>query len=92
MITCGFVGLGLIGGSIARALKANRKDIVIIACDPNEETLKLATEQKIADEAYAVENAVSELKVVATGIIESNENDGVAKYLHKIPISKPTIL
>ena len=39
MITCGFVGLGLIGGSIARALKANRKDIVIIACDPNEETL-----------------------------------------------------
>ena len=30
MITCGFVGLGLIGGSIARALKANRKDIVII--------------------------------------------------------------
>ena len=52
MITCGFVGLGLIGGSIARALKANRKDIVIIACDPNEETLKLATEQKIADEAY----------------------------------------
>ena len=52
MITCGFVGLGLIGGSIARALKANRKDIVIIACDPNEETLKLATEQKIADGAY----------------------------------------
>ena len=47
---------------------------------------------EIADEAYAVENAVSELKVVATGIIESNENDGVAKYLHKIPISKPTIL
>ena len=37
---------------------------------------------EIADEAYAVENAVSELKVVATGIIESNENDGVAKYLH----------
>ena len=47
---------------------------------------------EIADEAYAVENAVSELKVVATGIIESNENDGVAKYPHKIPISKPTIL
>ena len=39
---------------------------------------------KIADEAYAVENAVSELKAVATGIIGSNENDGVAKYLQKI--------
>ncbi len=34
---------------------------------------------KIADEAYAVENAVSELKAVATGIIGSNENDGVGE-------------
>ena len=47
---------------------------------------------EIADEAYAVENAVSELKAVATGIIGSNENDGVAKYLQKISISKPTVL
>lgn len=47
---------------------------------------------KIADEAYAVENAVSELKAVATGIIGSNENDGVAKYLQKISISKSTVL
>lgn len=50
MITCGFVGLGLIGGSIARALKANRKDIVIIACDPNEETVEARNRQKIAEE------------------------------------------
>lgn len=47
---------------------------------------------KIADEAYAVKNAVSELKAVATGIIGSNENDGVAKYLQKISISKSTVL
>ena len=47
---------------------------------------------EIADEAYAVENAVSELKAVATGIIGSNENDGVAKYLQKISIFKPTVL
>ena len=47
---------------------------------------------EIADEAYAVENAVSELKAVATGIIGSNENDGVAKYLQKISISKSTVL
>ena len=47
---------------------------------------------KIADEAYAVENAVSELKAVANGIIGSNENDGVAKYLQKISISKSTVL
>ena len=36
---------------------------------------------EISDECYAVENAVDELKTVATGIIESNEEDGVAKWL-----------
>ena len=36
---------------------------------------------EISDECYAVENAVDELKVIATGIIDSNENDGVAKWL-----------
>ncbi len=36
---------------------------------------------EISDESYAVENAVEELKAVATGIIDSNENDGVAKWL-----------
>ncbi|MBR1390528.1 MAG: HAD family hydrolase [Lachnospiraceae bacterium] len=36
---------------------------------------------EISDECYAVENAVDELKEVATGLIESNEDDGVAKWL-----------
>ena len=36
---------------------------------------------KIADEAFAVENALPELKKYATGIIASNEEDGVAKFL-----------
>ena len=36
---------------------------------------------KDADQSYAVSNAVSELKEYATGIIDSNENDGVAKWL-----------
>ncbi|PWM47417.1 MAG: hydrolase [Clostridiales bacterium] len=36
---------------------------------------------KAADECYAVENAVPELKKVATGIIASNDEDGVAKWL-----------
>ncbi|MDD2648642.1 MAG: HAD-IIB family hydrolase [Eubacteriales bacterium] len=34
-----------------------------------------------ADECYAVENAVSEQKRKATAVIESNEDDGVAKWL-----------
>ena len=36
---------------------------------------------EISDECYAVENAVDELKAYATGIIDSNENDGVARWL-----------
>ena len=34
-----------------------------------------------ADECYAVENAVDSLKSIATGIIPSNDEDGVAKFL-----------
>jgi len=38
---------------------------------------------KISDECYAVENAVDELKRYATGIIMSNEKDGVARWLEE---------
>lgn len=53
MITCGFIGLGLIGGSIARALKQNRNDIRILACDVNSDTLQLALSEQIADAVYS---------------------------------------
>ena len=36
---------------------------------------------RIADECYAVENADPSLKAIATAVIESNEADGVAKWL-----------
>ncbi len=36
---------------------------------------------KLSDESYAVGNACDEIKKIATAVIESNENDGVAKYL-----------
>ncbi len=38
---------------------------------------------QIADEAYAVENAHEELKKYATGIVLSNDEDGVAKWLEE---------
>lgn len=38
---------------------------------------------RAADEAYAVENAADELKAAATGIIGSNDSDGVARWLLK---------
>jgi 5-amino-6-(5-phospho-D-ribitylamino)uracil phosphatase len=38
---------------------------------------------KISDKSYAVKNAVDELKKYATGIIMSNEEDGVAHWLEE---------
>lgn len=38
---------------------------------------------ELADEAYAVENAVAELKEIATEVIGSNNKDGVAGWLKK---------
>ena len=37
----------------------------------------------VADESYAMQNAVPELKKIATAVIESNDNDGVAKWIEK---------
>lgn len=36
---------------------------------------------RIADECYAMENAVEGLKAVATGVIKSNNKDGVARFI-----------
>jgi len=35
----------------------------------------------VADEGYAMRNAIDSLKEIATAVIDSNENDGVAKWL-----------
>ena len=57
MTHCGFIGLGLIGGSIARAFKKNRSDILITAFDPNPNTRALALSEGIADNAVSEINA-----------------------------------
>lgn len=48
-LTCGFIGLGLIGGSIAKALKASVPNIKIVAYDVNREALKRAKKDGVAD-------------------------------------------
>lgn len=47
----GFVGLGLIGGSVAKAIRQYFPDYEIIAFDKNKETLALATQEGIIDVA-----------------------------------------
>jgi len=37
----------------------------------------------ICDEKYAVDNAIAEIKNIATAVIGSNEDDGVARWLEK---------
>ena len=49
MKTFGFIGLGLIGGSIARAIRETIPGAVILAYDSNDETLALARREQIAD-------------------------------------------
>ncbi len=49
----GFVGLGLIGGSIARAIRQYYPDYTITAFDKNKETLALATQESVIDVAAA---------------------------------------
>lgn len=36
---------------------------------------------QVSDECYAVANAVLELKKIATGVIGSNDEDGVSQWL-----------
>ena len=43
----------------------------------------------IADEAYAVSNAVEELKQMATKVIGSNNEDAVAKWLQEFAVIEP---
>lgn len=49
VLSCGFIGLGLIGGSIARALRESISDLKIIAYDINGESLSLAHREGIVD-------------------------------------------
>ena len=47
----GFIGLGLIGGSIAKAIRQYYPDYEIVAFDKNKETLALATQESVINVA-----------------------------------------
>ena len=64
--------------SAAKYLKESLKADKLICFGDNLNDVPLF---KFADEKYAVENAYDELKKLATGIIGSNNEDGVAKFL-----------
>ena len=59
---------------LARILECDR----IVAFGDGKNDLSLFG---ISDECYAVENAVDELKEIANAVIDSNDNNGVARWL-----------
>lgn len=82
MITCGFIGLGLIGGSIARALKQNRADVTVLACDTNRDTLSAALSEKIADAVFPAPcNAFSDCDFIFLCAPVSHNDENLTKIL-----------
>ena len=78
-ITCGFIGLGLIGGSIAKALKESDPDMKIIVYDTNQNTLLLAREQGIADTVVsAVDESFSDCDYIFLCAPVRGNNDNLA--------------
>lgn len=49
-LTCGFIGLGLIGGSIAKAIRHHMSDARLIAYDIHTESLNLAVKEQVIDQ------------------------------------------
>jgi prephenate dehydrogenase len=52
METIGFIGLGLIGGSIAKGIRRKNPDIRMIACGASKKTLDMALNEGAVDEIY----------------------------------------
>ncbi|MBO6014996.1 MAG: prephenate dehydrogenase/arogenate dehydrogenase family protein, partial [Lachnospiraceae bacterium] len=55
-ITCGFIGLGLIGGSIAKALKKKEPTICTMAYDIRSDALRAAHADGIIDRYFDILN------------------------------------
>lgn len=53
-LTCGFIGLGLIGGSIAKALRRRLPDTKLLAYDINAASLELAKKEQVIDQICPV--------------------------------------
>lgn len=63
-----------------KSLSHLRKDHKIICFGDNINDIPMF---QVADEGYAVDNAVRELKNIATAVIDSNNEDAMAKFIEK---------
>ncbi len=67
MIVC-VIGLGLLGGSFALALKAKRENVQIVGVDTNTENAEKALRLQIADKILPLEEAVQAADLVVLAI------------------------
>lgn len=85
-LTCGFIGLGLIGGSIARALKEYDHHIKIVAYDVNPETLRLAGQDAVADiAAPAIDESFSDCDYIFLCAPVQKNDDNLAAVKKVLP-------
>lgn len=90
-LTCGFIGLGLIGGSIAKAIRNNLPDAHIIAYDINTASLKLAIEEKVVDQiCTAIDDTFSRCDYIFLCAPVSHNDENL--LLLKQYLSKSTVL
>ncbi len=86
------IGLGLIGGSIALAIKKEHPHAEIIGFDINGQQAKLAKSLKVIDDycaSYEEEVADADFVVISVPVIQANE---VLKQLSSIDFIKPQVV
>lgn len=77
----GIIGLGVIGGSIAKAIKLKDRDIIVSTLARDSEDNRLATKQKILDKEYTTLN---ELLRNVTLLIIASPIDTVISYAKEL--------
>ena len=88
--TVGFIGLGLIGGSIAKALKKTNPDVTIMACDRDKESLEQARQDGVVN---IVLNSCDDRLRMCDLILLCAPVEYNARYLSQVkPFLKPGVL
>ncbi len=78
----GFLGLGLIGGSIARAIKKSHPDSFIVAYTPHKETVDKAHDEGIVDKpVYEIGKDFSECDIIFLCAPVEINNDNLEKLV-----------
>lgn len=82
-LTCGFIGLGLIGGSIARALRENYPDCRIIAYDIKKEAvIQAVSDGVVTTAADAIDESFSDCNYIFLCAPVSRNDENLLKIKH----------